>query len=49
MSFRLSFINDFKQLYANEIKDISEDKALDSIILVLVVLELKKVHHIKVF
>ena len=42
MSFRLSFINDFKQLYANEIKDISEDKALDSIIYGTSCLRIKK-------
>ena len=32
MSFRLSLVNDIKQIYEKEIKNISEDKALDSII-----------------
>ena len=32
MSFRLSFLNDIKQIYEKEIKDIPEDIALDSII-----------------
>ena len=32
MSFKLAFLNDIKLLYENEIKDIPEDSALDSII-----------------
>ena len=32
MSFRFSFLNDLKQLYENEMRDIPEDQALDSII-----------------
>lgn len=32
MSFRFSFLHDLKKLYENEIKDIPEDQALDSII-----------------
>ena len=32
MSFRLNFINEINQLYEKEIKDISEDESLDSII-----------------